>query len=529
MPPSRKDKPRQASGQWTSAAKALHLLRAFVDRQDQWGVRELANALDQPISSVHRLLRMLVSEGLVDWDTGTQKYSVGLELRRWAAVVGRRSKLQELARPILADLAASIDENCWFAVHDAPGQRIVYMLEAEGRRPLRFALPVGTSEPLTASAPGWAILAALDTASGGGAGADGVAVSEPGSDDAPVLVASAVLDGRDVPVGVIAAAVPRFRYGPQERATVSTAVGGAARRLSRQLGARILSGSSAATSHTGLAALAGLLRDRLPEVTVDPFEVRGQRKLSALQDGAAGYCAAVLDGLEGAYLGAAPFATPHDRLRIVLGLGPLHLHVLVRRDGPVRTLADLVTARVSPGEEDYATADLYRRLIAAIAKGRQRGATPTLRTIHLDYVEANREFEEGTIDALVSLNGVPTPAYVDIAGRVPLRMLSIDATAAAALAPARRSLTTATIAGASYPGIADDVATVATALVLVTTIDRSEDEVYELARTVDMFWADLATASPAFKGIERPSAPPTSLVPLHPGAARYWHDRSEDR
>jgi TRAP transporter TAXI family solute receptor len=527
MPPPRTDKPRQASGQWTSAAKALHVLRAFVDRQEQWGVRELANALDQPISSVHRLLRMLVTEGLVDWDPRAQKYSVGLELRRWGAVLGSRSKLQELARPILAELAGTLDENCWFAVHDGPGRRIVYMLEAEGRRPLRFAAPIGAAEPLTASAAGWAVLSALGAGAGGGA--DAVAVSEPGGDDAPVLVASAVMDGRQLPVGVIVAAVPRFRYRPRERETVSTAVAAAARRLSRRLGARILSGSSAATSHTGLAALAGLLRDRLPDVTMDPFEVRGQRKLTALQEGTAGYCAAVLDGLEGAWLGAPPFDAPHDRLRIVLGLGPLLLHVLVRRDGPVRTLADLATARVSPGEEDYATADLWRRLIGVVAKGRNRGTAQDPRTVHLDYVEANREFEEGAVDALVSLNGLPTPAYVDIAGRVPVRMLPIDAAVAAALAPERRSLTTTTIAAGTYPGVGEDVPTVATALVLVATADRPEDEVYELARTVDASWSDLAAASPAFKGAERPSAPPVSPVPLHPGAARYWRERSAGR
>src|ERR1700741_3042340 len=67
-------------GDGASVAKAVAVLRAFIDRQQAWGVRQLANALGQPGSSIHRLLQILRKDGLVEWDPDNQKYRSGMEL-----------------------------------------------------------------------------------------------------------------------------------------------------------------------------------------------------------------------------------------------------------------------------------------------------------------------------------------------------------------------------------------------------------------------------------------------------------------
>src|ERR1700759_885126 len=63
-----------------SLGKALDVLRCFIDRQEKWGVRELAEKLDMPSSTAHRLLRNLALEGYLRFDQDTRKYSVGLEM-----------------------------------------------------------------------------------------------------------------------------------------------------------------------------------------------------------------------------------------------------------------------------------------------------------------------------------------------------------------------------------------------------------------------------------------------------------------
>ena len=87
-------KKKAAASPVATVAKALSTLRSFIDGQDQWGVRELAVALNMPPSTVHRLLARFRLEGFVGYDKAHQKYSVGFEFTRLAAAVMQRHGLR---------------------------------------------------------------------------------------------------------------------------------------------------------------------------------------------------------------------------------------------------------------------------------------------------------------------------------------------------------------------------------------------------------------------------------------------------
>src|SRR5437899_7817566 len=95
---------RNAESPVASVAKALATLRAFVDGQEQWGVRELAAALAEPPSTMHRLLASLRADGFVRYDRVRQKYSAGPEFVRLSAAVLHRDSLRQAALPLLRQL-----------------------------------------------------------------------------------------------------------------------------------------------------------------------------------------------------------------------------------------------------------------------------------------------------------------------------------------------------------------------------------------------------------------------------------------
>ncbi len=148
-------------GQWSSISKALLVLRAFVDHQDRWGVKELATVVDQPVSSTHRLLQILRAEGLVDWNSESQKYFVGVELQRWADSVTSRSKRHDLGCKAAQAVTARLGQTCWFVIYDPARHRMVYVSEApsgaEGARTIHPRTVMGLADDM----PGWAVLARL--------------------------------------------------------------------------------------------------------------------------------------------------------------------------------------------------------------------------------------------------------------------------------------------------------------------------------------------------------------------------------
>ena len=250
-------------GDGASVAKAVATLRAFVDGQQAWGVRELANALGQPGSSVHRLLQILRKDGLVEWDPVNQKYRSGMELFRWSAILSRRFQLADVARPIMMDLAAALGESCWLGIYEPIQNAHAYVFEVLASRPLNYAARLAQYEPLEKSAAGVAIMAFLpdaerDMRTGNAKRKkkaastnivdaelrririDGYATRQSADEDAPVTIAAPVFGARDVPAASLTLAVPPHRCPPGKIRELGAAVARAAERLSYRIGSQVV-------------------------------------------------------------------------------------------------------------------------------------------------------------------------------------------------------------------------------------------------------------------------------------------------
>lgn len=76
-----------------------------------------------------------------------------------------------------------------------------------------------------------------------------------------------------------------------------------------------------------------------------------------------------------------------------------------------------------------------------------------------------------------------------------------------------------------YPGNPNDVATIGTQAVLVTTSTRPDELAYSVVKAVFENFADFRRLHPALASLDiRHMVPSEAVVPIHPGALNYYRE-----
>jgi hypothetical protein len=235
--------------------------------------------------------------------------------------------------------------------------------------------------------------------------------------------------------------------------------------------------------------------------------------LDWLSQGKATFALATADVVE-AYLAATPRA---QSIRAVARLYDSYLHLLVPTDSPVHRLADLAGRHVAVVAGAELVAD---RTLAAAGIDPATGITRVVTTPS----EAVAALRAGRVDAVLLLDGVPSPDLATLPGRlvdladVAGTLLGSSACPAAACAVYRAG----TVPAASYRSLAVAVTTVAVPTLLLTTTRASHETVGEFTRLVLDSAPRIAATVPAVRQIDRHTAIFTGTVPLHEGAKAYY-------
>lgn len=220
-----------------------------------------------------------------------------------------------------------------------------------------------------------------------------------------------------------------------------------------------------------------------------------------------------------AYRGEGGFAgKPLQNLRAIGNLFSEAVHVAVRADGGITAMEGLRQKRVSLGEPDSGT--------LATAKTVLRGYRMTPKDMSPSYEKLTRAADrlaQGEIDALFMVGGYPVEAIARLAERLPIRLLPIDGAAAEAILKAESLLAPSTIPASSYDGVAA-TATLGPRAQLLASTAMSDDLAYAITRAL---WNPgnrrlLDSGHPEGRNIQLGKAVDGLIVPLHPGAARFY-------
>jgi DNA-binding IclR family transcriptional regulator len=119
----------------------------------------VASSLEIAPSTAHRLLAMLTHHGFVRQDDVLGLYVAGPALLDLGLAAVRNLDIRSYARPILEDLADTVEETVHLS--QLEGAKVRYLVAAECQRPLRVADRTGQLLPAHRTGTGKAILASF--------------------------------------------------------------------------------------------------------------------------------------------------------------------------------------------------------------------------------------------------------------------------------------------------------------------------------------------------------------------------------
>lgn len=144
-----------------TVARAMSVLTFMAESKDLVGVKDVAAALDLPMSSSHRLLELLQEAGFVDKDQGRRRYTIGMEFVRIANLVSQRTSYAAAIQPVLERITKETGETTMYAEYIPSKRMVMYAAKSDSPQSLRFRIDLFQEVPVEWGASGCAILAFL--------------------------------------------------------------------------------------------------------------------------------------------------------------------------------------------------------------------------------------------------------------------------------------------------------------------------------------------------------------------------------
>ncbi|MBA3949726.1 MAG: TAXI family TRAP transporter solute-binding subunit [Acidobacteria bacterium] len=273
--------------------------------------------------------------------------------------------------------------------------------------------------------------------------------------------------------------------------------------------------------------LAQLISTAIPGVQATA-EVTGASvdNLKLLQQGRADLAFTLADTLAEAVKGTGPFqptgAVPVQTIAI---LYQNFTHIVVLRDSEIARVEDLKGRRVSVGSPGSGTEIIASRVLEAAGLDPQRDITRQA----LGVAESVNALKDGKIDAFFWSGGIPTPAVQDLAGSSGVRIRLLPNAALATVLTRKYGpglYSEAVVPSRTYHGGSDDVPVIAVGNLLVAPASMPEPLAHDITALLFDQQHALIAIHPEARHLAPASSPADSPAPFHPGAIRYYRQRS---
>jgi DNA-binding IclR family transcriptional regulator len=139
--------------------KSIDLLYSFESHHPEQSLFQISRNLGFPPSTVRRLLKVMMSRRLIQQDTSTKLYRLGLGLFYLASVAREGLEIRKIALPFMERLRDLTGENA--VLHELRDGKRVCIEKVESKEVLRDSLRVGDQFPAHAGASGKVLLAYL--------------------------------------------------------------------------------------------------------------------------------------------------------------------------------------------------------------------------------------------------------------------------------------------------------------------------------------------------------------------------------
>ncbi len=243
--------------------------------------------------------------------------------------------------------------------------------------------------------------------------------------------------------------------------------------------------------------------------------------LKALAAGEFEFCISQSDQLVAASAGTGEFKDALGDLRTVFPLFEETLTVVVRADGPIRSIADLKHKKIStglPGSGGYAT-------MHKLMKSQGWSFYDIEQVDTISNARALMELCKNKLDVVVFTAGHPYSPLVRAADACDLRLLKVRGPAIRRLVSASSAYSRTVIPGGLYRGVVQPVKSVGVMATLVSSSVVDSSVVYRVVKNLMEHMDEFRHACPVFGSVTRNRwSGRRWAVPLHDGAARYYRE-----
>jgi uncharacterized protein len=209
-----------------------------------------------------------------------------------------------------------------------------------------------------------------------------------------------------------------------------------------------------------------------------------------------------------------------EELRAIANLYPESVHIVVKKGGGIKSIADLKGKRVSIDEPGSGTLVNAKALMAAY------GVTEKdIKPEYLKQQQSSEKFKDGTLDAFFQTTGFPQGTLTELASTNGFELLAIDGAEAAKLREQFKFFAIDEIPTDTYKGVAG-VKTLSVGAQWVTTAKMDIELVYQVTKGL---WSDktrgvLDGGHAKGKSIAKATALAGLGIPLHPGAEKFYKE-----
>ena len=141
--------------------RAVKLIRLLAEIDTDISIKDAAEHLDLPASTTHRLLRLLMQEGMVGKDPKTSRYRAGIDLERLGYLLSYKKGFKDLTIPYLQKIAEACGEACMFVAYLPATHQVSLMAAINALHPLRYEMELYVPHTVLWGATGRSILAFL--------------------------------------------------------------------------------------------------------------------------------------------------------------------------------------------------------------------------------------------------------------------------------------------------------------------------------------------------------------------------------
>ena len=210
------------------------------------------------------------------------------------------------------------------------------------------------------------------------------------------------------------------------------------------------------------------------------------------------------------------------KLRIVFSLHPEPFTIVARKDAKIATFDDLKGKKVymgAPGSGMRATMEQLMQY-----KGWNSKAFTSVSDLKSN--DQAQALCTGKIDAMVYAGGHPNGTIQQITSLCGTKLVDVSGPAISKMISEHPFYASAVIPGGMYAGNAKDVHTFGVRAVLVASADLDENTVYEVVKAVFDNLDNFKTLHPVFATLDsKQMVQGGDVIPLHPGAAKYYKEK----